>query len=378
MPKNLYWRPWYLKRRRCVRSGRTRAWLRWESCRESVSRRTRQTAARCALGYLIPYDDGPGAYTIRIFVADGDPDGVRIIDRMNWTGSGIVFPRTQWPRARLRKELDRVGVYVLIGPDEDDEDLQRVYVGEGDGIRDRIESHDQKKEFWSWGVAFSSNANGLNKAHVQWLEYKLVQLAREAEQCTLDNAQTPQKPALSEHEEADVEGFLTEVLRILPLVGLRAFEKPRPIVPVKSAPQQVSIVAPTAVIDSSLRNRTVDTVVVPAKQEGFDRVFIGQNAWHAIRISGAMLDKIKHIAAYQGAPISAVTYVADVKQIEPYGDSGKYKLIFTGPARKVTPIPFADAPRLTSSGESSVARVCWFVAGIRYATASARTRRCSE
>lgn len=28
-------------------------------------------------------------FTIRIFVPDGDPGGVRIIDRMNWTGLGM-------------------------------------------------------------------------------------------------------------------------------------------------------------------------------------------------------------------------------------------------------------------------------------------------
>ncbi|MCA3627754.1 MAG: hypothetical protein IOC49_10995 [Methylobacterium sp.] len=32
-------------------------------------------------------------YTIRIYVKDGDPEGVRLIDQMNWTGKGIVFPR---------------------------------------------------------------------------------------------------------------------------------------------------------------------------------------------------------------------------------------------------------------------------------------------
>jgi hypothetical protein len=26
------------------------------------------------------------AFTIRVFVADGDPEGIRLIDRMNWTG----------------------------------------------------------------------------------------------------------------------------------------------------------------------------------------------------------------------------------------------------------------------------------------------------
>lgn len=48
-------------------------------------------------------------FTIRIFVPDGDPEGVRIIDRMNWTGLGIVFPRSKWADVRKRPELGRVG-----------------------------------------------------------------------------------------------------------------------------------------------------------------------------------------------------------------------------------------------------------------------------
>jgi hypothetical protein len=81
-----------------------------------------------------------------------------------------------------------------------------------------------------------------------------------------------------------------------------------------------------------------------AQKEGFDEVFIGENAWHAIRISGGMLPKIKYIAAYQSQPVSAITHVAPVTRIEPYGDSGKYKLTFSEPAKSIGPIPFADAP----------------------------------
>ena len=36
-------------------------------------------------------------YTIHIFVVDGDPDGVKIVDRQKWTGWGIAFPRSSWP-----------------------------------------------------------------------------------------------------------------------------------------------------------------------------------------------------------------------------------------------------------------------------------------
>jgi hypothetical protein len=57
-----------------------------------------------------------------------------------------------------------------------------------------------------------------------------------------------------------------------------------------------------------------------------------------------MLPKIKYIAAYQSQPVSATTHVAPIARIEPYGDSGKYKLVFSEPAKPITPIPFADAP----------------------------------
>ena len=44
-------------------------------------------------------------FTIRIFVPDGDPEGVGLIDRMNWTGLGLVFRRSDWSEARKRSEM---------------------------------------------------------------------------------------------------------------------------------------------------------------------------------------------------------------------------------------------------------------------------------
>lgn len=87
-----------------------------------------------------------------------------------------------------------------------------------------------------------------------------------------------------------------------------------------------------------------DTIIVPAQKEGFDKVFLGENCWYAIRISGGMLSKIKYIAAYQTQPVSAITHYAPVDRIEPYGEGGKYKLIFSESAKPIGPIPFGDAP----------------------------------
>ena len=89
-------------------------------------------------------------FTLRIFVPDGDPEGVRVIDRMNWTGVGVAFPRTKWHEVRQRPEFQRTGVYMLVGTVEED-DLPTIYIGQADRIGSRIESHVQGKDFLGFG-----------------------------------------------------------------------------------------------------------------------------------------------------------------------------------------------------------------------------------
>jgi hypothetical protein len=79
-------------------------------------------------------------FSLRIFVADGDPDGLRIVDRSNWIGKAVVFPRALLPRIKSREEFNQTGIYLLLGPREDaDGDI--LYIGEGDPIRPRLDSH---------------------------------------------------------------------------------------------------------------------------------------------------------------------------------------------------------------------------------------------
>lgn len=166
-------------------------------------------------------------FSIRIFVPGGDPDGLRLVEKSNWTGVGVVFNRTNFKQVVGRPEFERTGVYVLVGGSEDSA-LPMIYVGEGDPVKERLTQHQQKKDFWDWAVFFVTKDNSLNKAHVQHLEARLHDLAKGAKQCNLDNAQTPAPPTLSEAERADVESFLLDVLSICPLLGLGVFEKAEP------------------------------------------------------------------------------------------------------------------------------------------------------
>lgn len=274
-------------------------------------------------------------YTIRIFVPNGNPEGLRVIDRMNWTGLGIAFPREDWPKIKTRADFTRSGVYILVGRVTDD-DLPTIYIGQGDVVGNRIDSHFANKDFWGSAAVFVSNATGgLNRAHATWLEYALIQKAKQINQSHLENNVEPQAPQMSEAERADTQAFLREILQILPLIGLTCFEQPKAVaIPKAKAGPVVTV---------PILNDEPDTVIVPAQKEGFESTFIGENAWYAIRISGGMLQKIKYIAAYQTQPVKAITHLAPVDHIEPYGENGKYKLVFSEPAKAIDPIPFGAA-----------------------------------
>jgi len=196
-------------------------------------------------------------------------------------------------------------------------------------------------DFWDRAIIFVSQTGGLNRAHVTWLEYSLIKRATAASRCHRINRNVPQEPSLTEAEKADTQAFLKEILQILPLVGVRSFESAKAV-----APPRPATAGPSPMSQTQER----DTIIVPAQKENFERLFLGENCWHAIRISGGKLDKIRYIAAYQTQPVAAVTHYAPVGRIEPYGEEDKYKLIFSEKAKEINPIPFGDAPRAAIMG----------------------------
>lgn len=163
-------------------------------------------------------------FNLTIFLPDGNPEGLKTVEKSNWIGRGIFIPRALFGETRGREELGKTGVYILFGPAESTA-LPRVYVGEGDPIRPRLEDHVRNKDFWTHAIVFVSKDSILNKAHVQWLESRLVALAKESKRCALENGNTPAPPSLSESDTAEVEGFLDDLLVCLPVLGYPFFER---------------------------------------------------------------------------------------------------------------------------------------------------------
>jgi len=161
--------------------------------------------------------------TIRLFLVDGTPHGLRLVERASWTGVMLAFSRADYAAARQRVEFARTGAYVLVGPDPDGPRGHRVYVGESDVVGGRLDRHQREKDFWTHGYVLTTKDDSLNKAHVRYLEARLLQLAAAADNASVENGTTPPVLRLSEPEVAEMETYLDNVLPLFGVVGVDVF-----------------------------------------------------------------------------------------------------------------------------------------------------------
>lgn len=162
--------------------------------------------------------------SLRIFLIDGVPQGMRTAEVGNWSGIALVSPRTELSRLGKRKEVRRTGVYILLGPSDSSTSGLAVYVGEGDDVWARLRGHDAK-DFWTWVVIFVSkdDKDNLTKAHVRWLEATLVEDLSSAKRVELKNGNEPFGGKLPEADIADMEAFIDHVRLLLPTLGADVF-----------------------------------------------------------------------------------------------------------------------------------------------------------
>ena len=168
----------------------------------------------------------PASYWVRIHLPTGLPGGLRVVEKSNWAGHGAMFSRAVYPAIRGHNDFDfdRTGVYVLWESPTDAGALPRVYIGEADPLRPRLDQHMAQKDFWTSGVAFSAKDYSLNKAHVRHLESLLIQRAKDLKRCRLENGNTPRPPSLSSADKTLADAYLRDMMLCLPVLGIDFFE----------------------------------------------------------------------------------------------------------------------------------------------------------
>ncbi len=157
---------------------------------------------------------------LTLLLFDGSPTGVIKAELGNWSGEILAAPRTALAELAKSKEAARTGVYLLKGTDPDDPTRPKVYVGESRNIGKRLANHDAEKAkpFFTRVCLIVSKDKNLTKAHVLYLEARIMEQIRKADRAVLANSTNPDPGGLPESDEADMEVFLSEIEIVLPVL----------------------------------------------------------------------------------------------------------------------------------------------------------------
>lgn len=166
--------------------------------------------------------------TIKLFLVHGDAKRLRTAELSNWTGKAVAGPRSELDGVLGRDEATKSGVYFLSGIDSESGKAV-VYVGEAESIRDRLRGH-LDKDFWNQVVFFISKDENLTKAHIRYLEGRLIEQAKSAGRAVVMNDQSSGSK-LPESDREDMEIFLERIHQLMPVLGADA------LLPIGSRPE---------------------------------------------------------------------------------------------------------------------------------------------
>jgi uncharacterized protein DUF4357 len=175
--------------------------------------------------------------TIRIFLVHGDAKRLRTAELSNWTGKAIAGPRNEFDSVLSRDEARNSGVYFLTGIDPES-GKSAVYIGEAESIRDRLKGH-LEKDFWNHIVFFISKDENLTKAHIRYLEGRLIEQAKQTGRSIVKNGQNS-GAKLPESDREDMEIFLEKIHQLMPALGAD-FLVPPPSATTNTTPKDILV-----------------------------------------------------------------------------------------------------------------------------------------
>lgn len=153
--------------------------------------------------------------TIQIYLPSGDPRGIRVAALTMSIVQVIEVPRALLPEFQATETASQVGVYFLVGEDEEG-DRSSVYIGQTGGLGKRLNEHhlDRKRGSWTRALVAVSLTKSLTQTHAVYLEWRSILQANQAGRYVVGNGNAGSKPYTPAPMEADCQDFF-ETLRTL-------------------------------------------------------------------------------------------------------------------------------------------------------------------
>lgn len=163
--------------------------------------------------------------SIRLFLVDGNPNGILTAEIVNWTGHVLSASRSKLVDLVQREECQKTGIYFLVSENPEPPFYPNVYIGESDDVAKRLEQHNRDddkggKSFWEKVCLITSKDQNLTKAHIRYLEKRLIELAKESGRCRLENGTEGfSNISLPEADISDMEYFIEQISILMPVLG---------------------------------------------------------------------------------------------------------------------------------------------------------------
>ncbi|CEQ06456.1 DUF4357 domain-containing protein [Paeniclostridium sordellii] len=164
--------------------------------------------------------------TINTYLINENQYGPKTIEIKNWVGKAMYSPVNNLAQLlKTREEFDKPGIYFLKSQSDKDIYTEKIYVGEGECVKDRLASHlvDENRDFDEC-IVFISKDDMLTKAHIRYIEAKAIKEIKKLNNSELENKNEQKFPKLSESDISDVEYFFEEMKIIMPLASFNCFK----------------------------------------------------------------------------------------------------------------------------------------------------------
>lgn len=160
------------------------------------------------------------AKSIKIALLNGTMDGIVTIEDDNSNELLLSAPRTAALELLEQPESGFFGVYLLLSSD-------CVYVGETTDYPKRIRKHIAEKNWWDRVVFLTTTDDKLNEGHIKFIEYVLIEKARNNKKLDIDNSKSGNKTNVRRNDKIMLQNYLEHILFLLEFINVDVFsDKP--------------------------------------------------------------------------------------------------------------------------------------------------------
>lgn len=174
--------------------------------------------------------------SIIVFLSEGDPNGTRTAEISMSTIQAIAFRRSRFREVRGEfTEMEKPGVYILIGLDDGDGDQWHAYIGESENVGNRLTHHItspkeiESEQLWDVAIVLICKDEYLTKSHARYAESRLIEESKKNPRWIIRNKANPSDDAgrLPRHDRASMNKFIDEAKTLVGVLGWDIFREMR-------------------------------------------------------------------------------------------------------------------------------------------------------